>query len=142
MNASEAAQIIESVAKSLREDPTQFYYNVNVTQIGTRITQTGPGTGLSVNVTSGGSGTTIGYVSSVQGGNIDIEAVRQGFDKRIEEEVNRIAVTLDSIASTLKSPSPDKSLLSKLLGQLKNTVLVPALQATIASVVAAAIASL
>jgi len=136
MNASQAAQLVETIAESLRGDPTQFYYDVNVTQIGTSITQRGPGTGLSVTVTGGGIGPTIGYVSSVQGSDVKVEAIRRDFDAKIEHEVKHIIEILDEIASGLKSSSPDQGRLNRLLGQLKSTVLVPALQAIVAAVVA------
>lgn len=135
MDAGEAAELIGTIAESLRKDPTQFYYDVKLTQIGTSITQQGPGTGLSVTVTGGGTGTTIGYVSSVQGGDVKVEAIRRDFDAKIEEEVKHITGILDEIASGLKSSSSDRGRLKTLLGQLKKTVLVPALQAVVATLV-------
>ncbi len=141
MDAKEAAKLIESIAGSLREDPTQFYYDVKVTQIGTSITQQGPGTGLSVTVTGGGTGTTIGHISSVHGGAVNVEAVRRDFDAKIKQEVEHIAAILDEIASSLKSSSPNHGRLNRLLGQLKNTVIVPALQAVVATLVASSASS-
>ena len=66
METSEAAELIETIAKSISEEPSQFHFAVEIT--GTKATAVGGGVGLSVQAHGGGPGsTTIGYQSTLSG---------------------------------------------------------------------------
>ncbi len=111
MEPTEAAEIIRDMAASLRASPSQFnvvFGNV----IGTSVVQRGPGTGLSVTVSAGGSGTVIGFQSTATVG---------GGDNRTAVETARIASALEAIAGELSATKPDKGKVASLFEALGRT---------------------
>ncbi len=117
MDSIEAANIIETIIASIKDNPSQFHINVNVT--GQRVTSHG-GTGLSISATGGGAGsTTIGQVVTADGSQIQI-AQQKGI-RAMNDQLDALINTLSEIAQQLKSATPDKELLSRLHTSLKDT---------------------
>ena len=117
MNTTEAAELIEGIIDSIKSDPSQFHLSINVT--GQQVTSYG-GTGMHISVTGGGAGsTTIGNKVSLSGASVEI-AHQQGV-QAINEQMNALFRTLTEISQQLRSQSPDKSLIQRLVGSLKNT---------------------
>ena len=117
MHASEAADVIDSIASAIRSNPAQFHLAINVT--GQRITSYG-GTGLSVSVTGGGPGSmTIGQKVSVSGADIEIQQQRgvQAF----EQQLCALLVALAELSQHLRSANPDRPRVSRIVESLKGT---------------------
>lgn len=118
MEQIEAASLILAIADSIKRDPTQFQFDVNLT--GTSVSATGGGTGLSVNVTGGGVGSnTIGYQSTVNGTRILIS--QKIADETIHREMDWLNHQLQLIVDELKSQSPDHNKLLSVYNALVNT---------------------
>jgi len=117
MDIKEAVNILTVLTESLRDNPSQFHIEVNVT--GQKITSYG-GTGLNINTTGGGVGsTTIGQSISLDGSQIEISQKRG--KQVMNDQFNALLRTLSSIIEQLNTESPDKSIISKLYDSLKNT---------------------
>ena len=117
MENAEAANIIRSVANSIRNNPGQFHIEINVT--GQHVESHG-GTGSSITAIGGGAGSnTIGQIVSVDGSQINI-AQKMG-NQAMDEQLRQLANALDSIAVQLESPSPDKGIIKRTYESLKNT---------------------
>lgn len=118
MEVNEATQLIEAIAKSIKQNPGQFHFTVNVT--GTRATSIGGGTGLSVRVTGGGPGSqTTGFQSSISGANIEI--AQRAADAAVSKQMSELVETLNNLASELRRPIPNKTSISSMLASLKQT---------------------
>ena len=71
MELSEAAELVDGIAESIRNNPSQFHFEIQIT--GTNVTTIGGGIGLSVQARGGGpSSTTIGFQSNLSGADIEI----------------------------------------------------------------------
>ena len=108
MKRKEAADIIDALARCLRDDPSQFY-QVNLTLTGTRIQASAPGaTGMSVTAIGGGAGTVVGAEFRQQIGDVEIEFAHRQVDEQIREQIDAAANILSEISTELKQPGPDK----------------------------------
>jgi len=135
MEIKEAITILESLAQSLIDNPSQFHITVNVT--GQKITSHG-GTGLSITATGGGiSSTTIGQVVSSDGSQIEISQKRG--QQAMNDQFNALLQTLTQIIDQLKEPSPDKGVISRLFESLKNTWVPGVIISVVGSVLTSAI---
>jgi hypothetical protein len=113
----EAADIIQAISDSLRSDPHQFQISVRVS--GQTIASHG-GTGLSITASGGGPGsTTVGQMVSMGGAQIQI--ARHQADQAMTQQVAALIDSLDAIAAELRSPSPEKSRIERILDSLKDT---------------------
>ena len=102
MNPTEAADVIEAMAKALRANPQQFHINISV--IGQRVTSYG-GIGMQVNAVGGGPGsTTIGNQVTMGGAQIEL-AQRQGA-AAMDQQFGALLQTLANIAGELRNPQP------------------------------------
>ncbi len=115
MDINDARQIIEEMKKSIVEDPAQFNIAVNVT--GQSIVSHG-GTGLHIQATGGAPGSqTIGQHVSVDGTQIEI-ARRRGLSA-MDQQMQALVQTLDTIIEQLKTDTPNKSVVSRAYESLK-----------------------
>lgn len=115
MTRTEAAEIVELIAKSLNDNPGQFNLSVNLT--GQQITSYG-GTGLQVTAMGGGPGSnTIGQQVSVSGADLRIEQSKAEF----REEVVSVVSTMMQLAEKLREETPDSSQIQESLQSLKKT---------------------
>ncbi len=131
MNATEAAEIVEAIASSMRNNPAQFHLSISV--IGQQVTSYG-GTGLSVSASGGGPGSsTIGQVVSTSGGQIQISQQRgiQAF----EQQLNDLIASVNEIAQQLRQPTPDRSTIKRILDSFANTWVPGVVTSVIGSVV-------
>jgi hypothetical protein len=115
MNAQEAADIVRSISKSIRENPAEFRVNISI--VGQQVTSHG-GTGQSISAVGGGSGsTTIGQRVGLSGTSVRIS---QDFaTEAMNQELKALVDSLDAIAIELESASPNKSKLEKIYNSLK-----------------------
>jgi hypothetical protein len=133
MKASEAAELIDMIARSIQENPSQFHFEINV--IGTQATAIGGGTGLSVQAHGGEPGsTTIGYQSTISGANIEI--ARKAANGAIRQEMSALVQTLNNLASELRSSSPDKGRINKIWDSLKQSWIPNVITSVIGSIIA------
>jgi len=136
MEIYEAADLVEAIARSIAENPSQFHFEINVT--GTRATSIGGGTALSVQATGGGPGsTTIGYQSSMSGANIEI--AQKTANAAIGQEMSALVDTLNNLVSELRSATPDKNRISTILDSLKQSWIPNVITSVVASVITATI---
>ncbi len=116
MENKEAISILEEMIQSIKNNPNQFYINIQVT--GQKVTSYG-GTGLKITATGGGPGsTTIGQKVSMNGADIQISQNRG--KQAMNAQFNALLQTLDKIVEQFQSSSPDKNVISKLYDSLKN----------------------
>jgi len=100
MNKKEAAEIIDSMIKSIRTNPNQFQIEINVT--GQSVSNVSGGIGLSVSATGGGPGsTTIGQKVSVDGSQIRI-AQKAGNDA-MKLQMQTLIDSLSAMSNEVKS---------------------------------------
>jgi len=117
MNAKEAAEVIRCIADSIRDNPSQFHISISV--VGQQVTSHG-GTGLSIKVVGGGSGSsTVGQNVSVDGTQVQIAHQRGA--QAVDQQFQALLGSLDAIASQLESQMPDKGVVSRIYHNLLNT---------------------
>jgi hypothetical protein len=128
--ASDAADLIETMARSVAEDHRQFHYTAEA--IGAVASNTGPGSiGHNVApVTTGGRGDFTG-----------VTVDRNGAQVRIEHAVTAhredIAVTLRSMAAELRSDNPDRGQLHRWIEMLRDKAAPGVIVAVVTALVAA-----
>jgi len=131
MNKKEAAEIIDSMIKSIRTNPNQFQIEINVT--GQSVSNVSGGIGLSVSATGGGPGsTTIGQKVSVDGSQIRI-AQKAGNDA-MKLQMQTLIDSLSAMSNEVKSHKPDKEKISKIYQSLKNTWVPSLITSVLASI--------
>ena len=132
MEILEAAELIEAIAGSIRENPSQFHFEISV--IGTQATSIGGGTGLSVQARGSGPGsTTIGYQSTISGANIQI--AHKAANDAIRQEMSALVQALNNLASELRSSSPDKKRISVILDSLKQSWIPNVVTSVVANII-------
>jgi len=120
MESSEARAIVRSMIEELRDNPSQFHFEVNVS--GVRATSHGGGTGLHVSATGGGPGsTTIGMQASVN--STDVEIAHGHANEAVLAQLNEILGTLTKMEAELGKSSPDGGSLRAMLERLSTSVL-------------------
>lgn len=118
MEIHEAAEIIEAIARSVKENPSQFHFELNIT--GTRATAIGGGTGLSVQAIGGGPGSkTIGFQSTIS--SPDIEIAQKTANTATQKEMLALAEALNNLASELRLTTPNKKRITEILDSLKQS---------------------
>jgi len=118
MEIHEAAEIIEAIARSVKENPNQFHFELNIT--GTRATAIGGGTGLSVQAIGGGPGSkTIGFQSTIS--SPDIEIAQKTANTATQREMLALAEALNNLASELRLTTPNKKRITEILDSLKQS---------------------
>jgi hypothetical protein len=132
MHATEAAEIIEAMASSYRDNPTQFHFSVSVKQVGTSVQVSGGGVGLQVSATGGGAGSrTVGFSSSASSGSIDASVVRQVADAEIQQQAATAIALFDALTTELRKSQPQKSAIQGALSRMAGAMLPPLVVATI-----------
>lgn len=118
MELSEAAELIDGMAKSIRQKPGQFHFEIEIS--GTKATAIGGGVGLSVQAHGGGpSSTTIGYQSTLSGASIEI--AQKAANDAIRQEMSALVDVLGNLVTELRSASPDKKRITAILDSLKQS---------------------
>ncbi len=115
MLANHAAKIIDAMVDSLKENPTQFQFNVNVSATGLRATAQGGGIGAMGIAQGGGTG----IHASVSMNDSQIQIAQKRGEASIQEEYQALLRTLAAIAEELRAESPDRSKLKQMYEALK-----------------------
>jgi hypothetical protein len=118
MTPTEAADLIETIIASLKDNPNQFTLSIKL--VGQQITASNGGIGLKVTAVGGGPGsTTIGNQVSTTGAQIQISP--QQAHAAFDQQTHALVETLQTIATQLRAPTPDQSVIQRAMGSLKNT---------------------
>lgn len=132
MEKYEAAEIIEVIAGSIKKNPSQFHFKINVT--GTQATAIGGGTGLSVQAVGGGPGSkTTGFQSSVSGANLEI--AQETANAAISAKMSELVENLNKLASELRSSTLDKQRANTILDSLKQSWIPNVITSVVASII-------
>jgi hypothetical protein len=106
MDKESATGLINAVIQSIKQNPGQFQFNLNI--IGTNVVNSAPGIGLNVNATGGGAGsTTIGYQSKLNSPQIKIS--QKEADDKIKQQMSKLTANLEAILEEMNKTKPDKS---------------------------------
>ena len=132
MEILEAADLIDMIAKSIQDKPSQFHFEIKIT--GTKATAIGGGVGLSVQAHGGGPGsTTIGYQSTLSGASIEI--AQKTANEAIRQEMSALVQILGNLAVELRSASPDKKRISTVLDSLKQSWIPNLIASVVANII-------
>jgi len=132
MELSEAAELIDGMAKSIREKPSQFHFEIEIS--GTKATAIGGGVGLSVQARGGGPGsTTIGYQSTLSGASIEI--AQKAANDAIRQEMSALVDVLGNLVAELRSASPNKKRITVILDSLKQSWIPNLITSVVANII-------
>lgn len=132
MELPEAAELIDGMAKSIREKPSQFHFEIEIS--GTKATAIGGGVGLSVQARGGGPGsTTIGYQSTLSGASIEI--AQKAANDAIRQEMSALVDVLGNLVAELRSASPDKKRITAILDSLKQSWIPNLITSVVANII-------
>ena len=100
MKAQDAAALLSELADSLRTDPDQFYYSVNVNVTGLRVSASGAGsTGMSGVMGAGASGTGVHVQAGIN--QADIEFAQAAATQAHRAVLMEAADIIDAMADAL-----------------------------------------
>lgn len=121
MNKANASQIIKAIAESIKQDPAQFHFKVNIT--GMNVSASEGSTGMIVSAQGGGAGSkTIGLNVSLD--NQKVQIAKKTADAALSQQMTQLYNTLNDIAEKLnteKLNTEDKSAIENMYNSLKNT---------------------
>ena len=117
MTTQEAAQIIETIINSLKENPRQFHISISMNIIGASGTAHGGGIGMQGIAHGGG----IGIYASANVNDAKIKIANQKGAAAMDGQYQALIDHLSSMAQELRSDSPDKSKLTSMYESLKGT---------------------
>lgn len=117
MTNQEVAQILEGMANSLRENPSQFQFTVHVTTIGASGTAYGGGVGMMGIAQGGGTG----IHASASTGSTQVGIAQKRGESAMGQKIQALADQLSAMAQEMKNDSPDKSKMEKMYESLKAT---------------------
>jgi hypothetical protein len=106
MQANEAADLIKTIADSLRKNPQQFHLNVTVNSTGFSAQNTG-GIGFLAQNTGG-----VGFNSSI--GNANIQIAQQQGVAAADQALTKLLEHLQEMDSLLRQQAPNKGRLQSL----------------------------
>lgn len=136
MNSSEGAQLIEAMLDSMRRNPAQFHFNVNVTPVGA-MGVGGPG-GHGIVGIANGPGVGV-YASASSPSAIQIQVTEQSANQQLNTQFQAIQHTLEAIVQDLKAQAMSAEKRDGFVGQLKTTWLPNVLVTLVASILTAVI---
>ena len=126
LSNNDAIQLIETILKSLRNDPAQFQFSVNVTTVGAMSIGGGGGAGI---VGIGGGPGSIGFSAAASApSQMTIDIAKQNATKEMNSQVNKIVLILQQIVDELRAKTITKGKKENFLAQLSNTLLPEALK--------------
>jgi hypothetical protein len=117
MTTQEAAEVIETIVKSLKENAAQFQIEVKVSITGASGTAHGGGIGM-LGISHGGG---IGISSSVNIDDAKISLANQKGTAVMNEQRQALINHLSAMAEELRSKSPERSKLVTMYELLKGT---------------------
>jgi hypothetical protein len=120
MEKNEGAAIIREMITAITSNPAQFHFRVEINSVGQSVTVSGGGTGVSINATGGGLGSsTVGQSVSASVSDADIKIMQDNANAEINNQMNQVLSTMNSMAQELDKDSPNTSVLEKLYKALK-----------------------
>ena len=133
MNHTDAVKIIEAILTSMRENASQFNFNVNVTTVGA-MGVGGPG-GPGIVAVANGPGS-VGFSASASSPTqMQIQIAEQRANQELNAQFANIQQTLESMLAELKGQTLDRAKADSLMGQIKNTWLPNVLGGVISTVI-------
>ena len=117
MDPHHAAQVLDSIVDSLKQNPSQFHFNVNVSATGMSATSHGGGIGA-IGIAQGGG---TGIHASASMNDAQIHIAQSKADGAINEECQLLLDTLSEIAKEFRAKSPNKSKLKRMYESIKGT---------------------
>lgn len=131
MNNNEAAFLIQTMLKSMRENPAQFNFTVNVTTVGA-MGIGGPGGAGIVGIANGpGMGV---YASASAPSQMQIQISEQRANQELNAQFTKIQSILESIITELENTTISREKSETFIGKLKSTWLPNVVIATIAAI--------
>ncbi|PXX14033.1 hypothetical protein [Nitrosomonas ureae] len=131
MNNNEAAFLIQTMLKSMRENPAQFNFTVNVTTVGA-MGIGGPG-GAGIVGIANGSGVGV-YASASAPSQMQIQISEQRANQELNAQFTKIQSILESIITELENTTISREKSETFIGKLKSTWLPNVVIATIAAI--------
>ena len=120
MEKKEGATIIREMISGITSNPAQFHFKVEISAVGQTASASGGGTGLSISTSGGGPGsTTIGQKVGVSLSNSDINIAQESANIEINNQMNQVIQSLNTIADELEKEDTDNSLLQDIYDSLK-----------------------
>ncbi len=118
MNNNEAAFLVETMLKSMRENPAQFNFSVNVTTVGA-MGIGGPG-GAGIVGIANGPGVGV-YASASAPSQMTIQIAEQRANQELNAQFAKIQSFLEAIISDLKNNTMSREKSETFVGKLKST---------------------
>ncbi len=118
MNNNEAAFLVEIMLKSMRENPAQFNFSVNVTTVGA-MGIGGPG-GAGIVGIANGTGVGV-YASASAPSQMQIQIVEQRANQELNAQFTKIQSVLEAIIADLKNNTMSHEKSETFMGKLKST---------------------
>ena len=138
MKPKEAAQVIDAIVKSLRENPTQFPINVGISMAGAVGIGGAGGPGI-VGIAQGGG---VGFSASASApSQVAINIAQQQGLAQLDAEYNALLSTLEEIKVELLKSDPSKMKADRLLNRLVGTWIPDVVINVVAQLIAAAVGS-
>ena len=116
MHPHHAAQVVESIVESLKNNPNQFHFNVHVSATGMKAVSHG---GIGAIGIAQGGGT--GIHATVSMNDADVNIAQQKADAAINEQCQSLLNALSELAQELRAEKPDQSKVKRIYESLKNT---------------------
>lgn len=114
MNKEEFARIVDSIIKSLKENPNQFHVNINISSTGLRVESSGRSTGIR-SIVYGGTGIN----ARAETGKEDIRIAQGIASQEFRKRLSKLIGSLEEIRTEVKKDKPDKSRMRTILDELK-----------------------
>lgn len=136
MKPNEAAQVIDSIVASLRDNPTQFHVNVGVTVNGAVGVGGAGGHGI-VGISQGGG---IGFLASAAApSQMTVNIAQQQGLSQLDAEFTARLATLEEIKAEILRSDPSKAKAEGLLKRLVGTWFPDVIVAVVAQLIATSI---
>ena len=139
MQATEAAQVIDEMIKSLRANPGQFNINVRVVTAGAVGIGGSGGPGIVGIAQGGGVGVSASAGAPSQ---MTVEIARQQGQRELSAQLGQMLTTLEEIRNELLQPKPSKSRIQNFLDSLSSKWLPEAIISVVTKLITSSIGGL
>ena len=116
MKKSEIIVIIDGIIESLTANPEQFSIKASI--VGQQVTTHG-GIGMKMNVTGGGSGSTVGNQVTLDGASIQFSQERA--KEAFKDQYKSLVDVLKKISDEFKDQTPNRSKVERFVSSLRGT---------------------
>jgi hypothetical protein len=105
-------KILDTIIASIKNNPSQFHYRVEISTIGMQGTAINGGIGVMGIANAPGS---VGVVGSASGSSTTARIINEGANSEIEKNQQEVLKILNELKMEAQKESPDKNTLSKIL---------------------------